>query len=139
MTDFTPAPALIGGLLIGAAASLLWLGSGKVAGVSGILAGALTRSPERDWRLLFLLGLVAGGLGVSLWRPEALSPSQAPLPLLAAAGALVGFGARLGGGCTSGHGVCGLSRLSKRSFVATLTFFATAALVVWLMRHGDGG
>jgi hypothetical protein len=139
MSHFTPLPALLGGLLIGAAASLLWLGSGKVAGISGILGGALGRPEQRGWRLVFLAGLLAGGVVLLLVRPAALSPATAPLPLLAAGGLLVGFGARLGGGCTSGHGVCGLSRLSRRSLIATLTFFASAALVVWLLRLGRGG
>ncbi len=139
MSHFTPLPALLGGLLIGAAASLLWLGSGKVAGISGILGGALGGAEGRGWRLLFLGGLLAGGVAVALGRPDALSSPSQPLPLLAAGGLLVGFGARLGGGCTSGHGVCGISRLSRRSLVATLTFFASAALVVWLLRLGRGG
>lgn len=135
--ELTLVPALLGGLLIGASASLLWLGSGRVAGISGILAGALRGDfGERRWRLLFLAGLLGGGLLLALLQPRALGTAPAPLPVLAAAGLLVGFGARLGNGCTSGHGVCGVARLSRRSLVATLTFFGVAIAVVWLRRLG---
>jgi len=120
--------SLGGGLLIGAAAALLLLGSGLVAGVSGILEGAvLSREP---WRISFLGGLLAGGAVLALLAPAALAPSPASLPVLGVAGFLVGVGTRLGGGCTSGHGVCGVSRLSTRSIVATATFIATAMITV---------
>lgn len=140
MTDFTPLPSLIGGLLIGLSVSLLFLGSGRVAGISGVLGGLLGSAPgERSWRALFLAGLLAGGLAMRFLAPAsffgvAMSGHRSVL-LLVAGGLLVGFGTRLGGGCTSGHGVCGLSRLSTRSLAATLTFMATGALTVYVARH----
>lgn len=140
MTDFTPLPALVGGLLIGLSVSLLFLGSGRVAGISGVLGGLLGATPgERSWRALFLAGLLAGGLAMRFLAPASFSgiatAGHRPVLLLVAGGLLVGFGTRLGGGCTSGHGVCGLSRLSLRSLAATLTFMATGALTVYLARH----
>jgi len=133
--DLTLIPSLLGGLLIGLSASLLLVLSGKVAGISGIFATAvLGRAPDRAWRWWFLAGLVAGGILLSVLRVGAIGPSIRPLPVVLVAGVLVGFGTRLGGGCTSGHGVCGLSRLSKRSLVATLTFMACGAITVLLTR-----
>jgi uncharacterized membrane protein YedE/YeeE len=126
---------LIGGALIGLAATLYWFINGRVAGVSGILSGAMRERQDRDgWsdRVLFLLGLVAAGVFATLVTSPAPGSSQTTLPLVVA-GALVGFGTRLGGGCTSGHGVCGLSRLSKRSLVATLTFVAAGAVTVFVV------
>lgn len=132
--------ALAGGALIGLAACLLWLGSGKVLGVSGIVAGAFDPGArDRTWRLVFLMGLCAGGLLLAWAAPSAIGSTPRSLAALAAGGLLVGYGARLGGGCTSGHGVCGIARGSKRSLVATLTFMATAALVVFLERALGGG
>jgi len=139
LAHFTPIPSLLGGMLLGAAASLLLLVSGKTAGISGIVAGLLRAGVDRGWRMLFVLGLLIGGALVAWVEPSALGASTRPLGLLAVAGVLVGFGARLGGGCTSGHGVCGLSRLSKRSLVATLTFMATAAIAVFAMHQLGGG
>lgn len=136
---FTPIPSLLGGVLIGLAASLLLLGNGKLAGISGIVAGAMRPVEGRGWRVLFLAGLVLGGTLVTLFQPAAIGTTTRPLALLAVAGVLVGFGTRLGGGCTSGHGVCGLSRLSKRSLVATLTFMATAGLTVFAIHQLSGG
>jgi uncharacterized membrane protein YedE/YeeE len=125
--------ALFGGALIGAAATLYWFVNGRVAGISGVLSGALRERGDRSDRVLFLLGLVAAGVVATLVRGGgAASGGQAGLPLVIA-GALVGFGTRLGGGCTSGHGVCGLSRLRKRSLVATLTFIAFGALTVFVV------
>jgi uncharacterized membrane protein YedE/YeeE len=127
---------LLGGALIGVAASLLLLFTGRVAGVSGIVAGALQPGPgDRGWRLAFVGGLVGGGLVLRLVRPEAIVPAGAPLWLLAIAGVAVGFGTRMGGGCTSGHGVCGLGRLERRSLVATATFMLTAVATVALVRR----
>ncbi len=140
MELFTPLPALFGGALIGLAVSLLYGGIGRVAGVTGVIAGL--SDPDRAdvlWRGLFLAGLVAGGLGLLLVAPGSLGAVQRSLPILAAAGLLVGYGARLGGGCTSGHGVCGVSRLSLRSLVATAVFMATGAVVVFITRHLLGG
>ena len=139
MTEFDPLAATVGGALIGiAAVLLLWL-SGRVAGISGILFGVFTRqTAERNWRLLFVAGLVLGGFIVQLISDRPLiTRIDYPLPLLIVAGILVGIGTRLGSGCTSGHGVCGISRLSVRSLLATITFmlfgmFATTAVRVVL-------
>jgi uncharacterized membrane protein YedE/YeeE len=124
--------SLLGGALIGAAATIYWVFNRRVAGVSGVLAGALRDRGERRERLLFLGGLAAAGLIATLVRGAPVPVAQAATPLLLA-GVLVGFGTRLGGGCTSGHGVCGLSRLQVRSLVATLTFMAVGALTVFLV------
>jgi uncharacterized protein len=135
MHDFTPLPALIGGILIGLAATVLLVGSGRVAGISGILGGLLlpTRG-DRQWRALFIVGLLIAG-GVAAWlAPERIGASPRSLPVLALAGLLVGVGTRLGNGCTSGHGVCGLSRFSPRSLAATLTFIAVGMIVVYALR-----
>jgi uncharacterized membrane protein YedE/YeeE len=138
MTNFTPVPALLGGIIIGLAASLFMLLNGRVAGISGIFAGAL--HPARGdfaWRATYVFGLVGGGIVTLLAFPSLAAKSTVflPLPLVAAGGLLVGFGARLSNGCTSGHGVCGLARLSPRSIVATVTFMATAAITVFVARH----
>lgn len=143
MDNFTPLASTLGGLLIGLSATWLLLFHGRIAGISGILAGAIRPSTvpnERSWRALFLLGLVLGGLAWLLVSPEKfnLSLERSPTALLGA-GLLVGFGTRLGGGCTSGHGVCGLSRLSLRSLVATVTFMFTAAVTVFVVRQFFGG
>jgi uncharacterized membrane protein YedE/YeeE len=141
MENFTPISALIGGALIGLSAAGLLLLNGRVAGISGILGGVI--EGERDelaWRLAFLVGLIAAPL--LLAASGALTPRVeivASGPAVVVAGLLVGFGTRLGLGCTSGHGICGLARLSPRSLVATLTFMAAGALVVFLARHMIGG
>lgn len=138
MNNFTPTAALIGGLLIGVSASLLlWL-NGKIAGVSGIANGLLwaKTNDERLWRALFVAGLILGGFIYLALFPNAIQVRQGfPLWLVAAAGVLVGYGTALGNGCTSGHGVCGMARLSIRSLVATLTFLITAMVTVFVMRH----
>ena len=129
---------LAGGALIGVAAAGLLLLTGKTAGVSGIVDGVLRgEKGEWGWKAAFVLGLVAGGLVLRFAMPETLATS-APraLPLVAIGGLLVGFGARLSGGCTSGHGVCGVSRAAPRSIVATATFMCVAAFVVFVTRHG---
>jgi uncharacterized membrane protein YedE/YeeE len=129
--------ALLGGALIGAAVALLLLLNGRVAGISGIVSGLIRpRSSEWGWRALFALGLVGGGAVAQVLRPEALGPMGASIPVLAGAGVLVGFGTRLAGGCTSGHGVCGVSRLSRHSLAATAIFMGVAGAVVFLVRHG---
>ena len=131
MIEFDPVNAVVGGLLIGlAAATLLWL-SGRIAGISGILFGVFTRTPgERNWRLLFLVGLVAGGWTYTALTGDTLLERESfPLWKLIVAGLLVGAGTRLGSGCTSGHGVCGVSRLSVRSLLATTTFLGIGVLV----------
>lgn len=140
MHDFTPLTSLTGGALIGLAASLLLLVSGRVAGISGILGSLLLGAPgDRAWRALFLLGLLAVGVAFAQFEPGAVSSSPRTLVQLAMAGLLVGVGTRLGGGCTSGHGVCGVSRLSLRSLVATVTFVASGILTVTLMSAAGGG
>jgi uncharacterized membrane protein YedE/YeeE len=140
MDDFTPWSGLGGGVLIGLAASLLLIGAGRIAGVSGIVAGAFSSAPaERDWRVAFLAGLVAAGFAAALLAPAAILPSPRPLLWLAASGLLVGVGTRLGSGCTSGHGVCGTSRLSPRSLAATAIFVAFGMLTVAVWRALGGG
>jgi uncharacterized membrane protein YedE/YeeE len=137
MHNFTPITATIGGILIGASASAMLLLNGKIAGISGILAGVL-RPVKGDtlWKLFFLAGLFTGGLLLRFLYPRAYDFGIIRSPVvLIMAGLLVGFGTRLGNGCTSGHGVCGVSRLSARSIVATMTFIATGAATVYLINH----
>jgi uncharacterized membrane protein YedE/YeeE len=135
MQDFTPFSALTGGVLIGLAASVLLIASGRVAGISGIVGGLLTPTRgDRLWRALFVLGLVAAGVGAALLAPERVGSSPRSLATLTVAGLLVGVGTRLGNGCTSGHGVCGISRLSPRSLLATITFIASGMLAVGAFR-----
>jgi uncharacterized membrane protein YedE/YeeE len=134
---FTPWASLAGGMLIGLAAALLILVNGRIAGISGIVGNLLGRSAEggRLWRLLFLAGLLAAPW---LWRivtPMPGSQVDTGAVLLVVAGLLVGFGTRLGSGCTSGHGVCGLSRASLRSLTATLLFMGAGFAMVFLLRH----
>lgn len=135
-SDFTPWTALAGGLLIGLAAALFLLLNGRIAGISGILGGLL--SPSRGdivWRLAFMAGLIGAPL---VWLMVADLPPieiNAGYPSLIIAGLLVGVGTRYGSGCTSGHGVCGLSRLSLRSLVATLSFMAAGFITVYIIRH----
>ncbi|MBF4986682.1 YeeE/YedE family protein [Methylophilus sp. 14] len=137
MTTFTPLPSLIGGLLIGFSTLLMILWLGKIAGISGIVGQLWSAAAgDRVWRLAFVSGLMLAPLLYACWAPLPAVQIVTSTPGLVVAGLLVGFGTRLGSGCTSGHGVCGLSRLSLRSLVATLTFMATAILVVWLLRHG---
>lgn len=127
---------LAGGSLIGLAAALLWLGAGRVAGVSGIAGGLLEPRPgDVGWRLLFLAGLVVGGALVAWLVPGSVEMSLRRSPVvLVIAGTLVGFGTRLGNGCTSGHGVCGTARLSPRSIAATATFIAAGVATATLVR-----
>ncbi|WP_237060802.1 YeeE/YedE family protein [Microbulbifer sediminum] len=133
---FTPWSALAGGALIGLASALLLLANGRIAGISGILGGLLARQAgETSWRLAFTVGLLAIP---SLWLLFAQLPPihiEAGYPVLVAAGLLVGIGTRYGSGCTSGHGVCGLSRLSPRSLVATLCFMGAGFATVFAVRH----
>lgn len=136
MANFTPLSSLVGGLLIGFSTLLLIRWLGQIAGISGIV-GQLwsTGAADRLWRLAFVAGLLLAPLLYTLFAPLPAMQITTSTSWLIVSGLLVGFGSRLGGGCTSGHGVCGLSRLSLRSLVATLTFMLTAMLVVWLMRH----
>jgi len=137
-TDFTPVASLLGGALIGASAVMLMAAQGRIAGVSGIAVRLLPPYADHEFagRLAFILGIVVAPLIVLLATGTAPLPTiEAGPALLAFAGLLVGFGSVWGNGCTSGHGVCGLSRLSVRSLVATLTFMATAMATVFLVRH----
>jgi len=121
--------ALLGGALIGAAGALLFVTHGRIAGISGVLGSLLPPAArDRDWRLAFIGGLLAAGLVGGLLSPSLVGASVHSLPLVIVAGVLVGYGTRLGSGCTSGHGVCGLSRLSIRSLVAVAVFMTTGAL-----------
>ena len=139
-TEFTPWASLVGGALIGLSAAMLIVLLGRVAGISG-MAGALLQLPtwsslqQWGWRLAFMLGLVAAPLVWQIFAPlPAMQMPSNPLVIIAA-GLLVGFGTRMGSGCTSGHGVCGLSRLSMRSLAATLAFMASGAATVFVVRH----
>jgi uncharacterized protein len=141
MAHFTPVSAAIGGALIGLSAVLLMLFNGRIAGITGIAAGLLDPlSSDRGWRATFMLGLIAAPLAAMLLgypMPAPQLPSN--LVTVVVAGLLVGFGTRLSNGCTSGHGICGIARLSPRSFIATAIFMASAIVVVTVMRHGLGG
>jgi uncharacterized membrane protein YedE/YeeE len=136
MHHFTPLPALLGGVLIGLAVSVFFLTHGRAAGISGLWAGLLGAAPagDRSFRVWFFAGLLSVGVAARFLAPQALEAAAAPLGLTAAAGLLVGYGTRLGGGCTSGHGVCGISRFDVRSIVATVTFIAAGALAVFALR-----
>ena len=136
MEHYTPVQALVGGLLIGTAATLTLWTSGRIAGISGILAGSLfQKGQEAFWRGLFLCGLLLGGATYSLFNGGLEIETEATPLMTILAGLLVGFGTRMGNGCTSGHGVCGIARFSRRSLVATITFMMVAMLTVWVMRH----
>lgn len=129
--DTTLIVPLGGGALIGLAAAALLLLGGRVAGISGILAGAISGARERAWRIAFVVGLILAGVIAARVLPDAASAPPRTLFVVLVAGLLVGVGTRVGGGCTSGHGVCGIGRLSKRSLVATLAFMATGALTAF--------
>jgi uncharacterized protein len=137
MHNFTPISALLGGALIGSSAAATLILNGKIAGISGILGGVLQPiKGDALWRIFFLAGLLAGGVMLRIFLPHAFDFGIVrPYPMLAMAGLLVGFGTRLGSGCTSGHGVCGVSRLSPRSLVATATFIVTGTMTVYLLNH----
>jgi uncharacterized membrane protein YedE/YeeE len=141
MEHFTPFASSIGGMLIGLSASALLLCDGKIAGISGIVGGLL--SPVKNdtlWRAVFVAGLLSGGLLLRFFSPQvfAIGITRSTGALILA-GLLVGFGTRVGNGCTSGHGVCGISRLSPRSILATVTFMATGAATVYIINHLLGG
>ena len=137
MQDFTPISGFVGGVLIGLAVALMLLLNGRIAGISGIVGGLLTlRLRDTAWRAAFVAGLVFGALAY-LSTVEGSVPARvlASLPAILIGGLLVGFGTRLGSGCTSGHGLCGMARLSRRSVAATATFFGVAMLTVFVTRH----
>jgi uncharacterized protein len=140
MVPFDPLSALLGGALIGVAATLLLFLNGRVAGISGIFGDFLaSEASERAWRAAFLVGLIAAPLvAAAAGWPMPLPEMPGSWAVVVGAGMLVGVGTRLAGGCTSGHGICGLARFSPRSFVATAIFMATAIVVVALVRHGIG-
>jgi len=133
--------AAVGGAMIGGSAGALLALTGKTAGISGILDGLVSlEKSELGWKAAFVLGLIAGGIGLLLFMPQSLAEDALRAwPAMLLAGLLVGFGTRMGGGCTSGHGVCGIGRLSMRSIVGTIVFIAVGALTVILMRQiGEG-
>jgi len=136
MENFTPYSGLFGGVLIGTASVLLLVANGHIAGISGIVSGLLVAGGEKGWRWMFVLGLWIGALAY-IFATGALFPVAIPgsWPLMAVAGLIVGFGTRMGGGCTSGHGICGIARFSKRSLVATLVFMLSAIVTVFVTRH----
>jgi uncharacterized membrane protein YedE/YeeE len=133
---FTPWSALSGGALIGLSSAMMILGVGRVAGISGIIGGLLPPwKNDALWRAAFIAGLLSAPFVISLWRAPLAPSFSTSWCVLLLAGALVGFGSRLGSGCTSGHGVCGLSRLSPRSFAATATFMTVGFATVFVTRH----
>jgi len=136
-TSFTPGPALAGGILLGIAASLYVLFNGRILGISGIVGGLLqAKKSDWLWRLSFILGLLTAPLWAKyVFQISVHTVIDANYITLLIAGVLVGFGARYGSGCTSGHGICGLSRLSPRSLIATICFTACGFLIVYVMRH----
>jgi uncharacterized protein len=135
MDNFTPVPALLGGVLIGLASVWLLAANGRIAGVSGILHGLFVQPPgDRLWRAAFVAGLIAAGFAWHALFPTSTS-REVSLVWLAVAGALVGFGTRMGGGCTSGHGVCGLGRFSLRSLVAVVVFMLAGMAATYIVRH----
>ena len=135
-THFTPWTSFAGGILIGAAAAMLVLLNGRIAGISGIVGGLLTpRRADIGWRLAFVAGLFAAPLLVTVFGQTPMPRIDAGFGMLAAAGLLVGIGTSYGSGCTSGHGVCGLSRLSPRSLAATAAFMLAGIATVFLARH----
>jgi uncharacterized membrane protein YedE/YeeE len=141
MAPFDPLLAVLGGILIGVASVLLMALNGRIAGISGILGGLLSPGTgDKAWRIAFLAGLIGAPL---IFAASGLPPTVPGMPaswlVIVAAGLLVGFGTRFAGGCTSGHGVCGIARLSLRSVVATAIFMAAAVVTVAVVRHGIGG
>lgn len=141
MYHFTPLSALLGGLLIGLASALLLLCHGRIAGIAGILGGAFSpRAAGSAWRWMFLLGMVAGAAGHAALAGASADAARSgiPWPLLVLAGLLTGVGTAMANGCTSGHGVCGVGRLSARSLVATLTFLLVAMVTTYGVRHVAG-
>jgi hypothetical protein len=136
MASFNPLTAILGGVLIGLSTTVLLAWNGRIAGISGIASGLLRRTPGNTaWRIYFLVGMLAGGF-VYQWGAPQPTPTYALAPIaMILGGLLVGFGTRLGNGCTSGHGVCGLGRLSPRSLAAVVTFLTTAIATTFVIRH----
>jgi LPXTG-motif cell wall-anchored protein len=139
IVNFTPVPALVGGVLIGMAALLLLALNGRMAGISGILGGLLPPSTgDTTWRLAFLAGLMLAGLGFVYRGDLSAIEIDADIPVLIMAGLLVGIGTRVGSGCTSGHGICGVGRLSPRGMAATAIFVGVGIVTVFIARHVVG-
>src|SRR3954463_16242090 len=141
MAGFTPLSAAIGGALIGLSSVLLMLLTGRIAGISGIFGGLLdSASDDKGWRVAFIAGLILAPL-IATWTGDGMPSPRMPASwtVIIIAGLLVGFGTRLGGGCTSGHGICGIARFSARSIAATIVFMVTAVLTVAVTRHVLGG
>jgi uncharacterized protein len=141
MENFTPYSSLAGGLLIGISAAIMLLFNGRITGISGITAELISpKSGEWLWRLLFLVGTVLGAVLFNQFYPGAFAiPKDYPYGLLIAGGLLVGIGTRMGSGCTTGHAICGISRLSSRSIVATCVFMTAGGITVFVLRHVIGG
>ena len=136
LQNFTPWSALAGGAVIGLAAALLVLFNGRIAGISGIIGGLIRpKTGDINWRLAFMLGLIAAPILWQFFTPLPNIQIDANYTLLAVAGLITGIGTRYGAGCTSGHGICGISRISPRSIVATLAFMSTGFVMVYLLRH----
>lgn len=136
MENFTPISSIIGGVLIGLSATLLLLFNGRIAGISGILGGLFLQPADRAWRFIFLVGMIASGFSYQWFYPGSFSEApEMPLLLLIAGGLIVGFGTRMGSGCTSGHGICGIGRISTRSIVATCVFMGSGGVTVYIMKH----
>ena len=138
MENFTPIPAFIGGLLIGLSAVIMLLFNGRITGISGIMDGIVinSKSGDRFWRICFLLGLVLGAFLFKLFMPDSFIPRDGfSLVLLITGGFFVGIGTRMGSGCTSGHGICGIARFSQRSILATVIFMVTGGITVYIIRH----
>jgi len=140
MAEFEVIKPLIGGMLIGLSAAVLMLTKGRIAGISGIVEGVLRpKSGDLMWRVIFLAGLLVGGMVMAMLLPERFDlTTNRTIQMTAVAGLMVGIGVHIGCGCTSGHGVCGISRISVRSLVAVPTFMGTGALVVWLVNQQLG-
>jgi uncharacterized membrane protein YedE/YeeE len=136
MENFTPVLGLIGGLIIGIAATLLLWFNGRIAGISGIFNGLLANRKAGDiaWRALFIIGMVVGGIAAQKWIPN-FEPLGAPVWVLILGGLIVGYGTSMGSGCASGHGVCGLGRKSVRSLSAVLIFLSTAIITTYIIEH----
>lgn len=138
MTNFTPYTGALGGLMIGLSVTMMMLFLGRITGISGIYGGVIVpRGGEILWRVTFVAGLLTGGVILKFAYPQAFPTVEvnSSLMVVAVAGLLVGYGTRLGSGCTSGHGICGLARFSTRSFVSVLTFMFTGVVAVYIMRH----
>ncbi|MSR16821.1 MAG: YeeE/YedE family protein [Methylococcaceae bacterium] len=139
MENFTPYSAFLGGSLIGLSAALLMYFNGRVAGISGMMAGAVdVRNSDNHWRLFFLVGLILSAVIFNIFVPHAPATYSRSTLLLVVSGILVGYGTRLGSGCTSGHAICGVARFSIRSITATIIFMAVAMLTVFVIRHLPG-